>query len=126
MSPAEIIAGAAKEGVLLALSTSGSISARGDQSAIDRWIQTIRQSKAAIIAELQRGYPRARVVAMLRENPAVRYAIEVVDADADPVIVSVAIRNVATFEISIPQANYDAFALLEFIAQCPGGERANV
>jgi hypothetical protein len=124
MSAAEIIQRAAEEGVLLSLSTSGSISAKGDQSAIDRWLPAIRQSKASIIAELQLERRRAKVVAMLRENPGIRYAIEVIDADADPVIVSVAIRNVATFEINIPQGNYDAFALLEFIAKCPGGEHA--
>jgi hypothetical protein len=50
MSPAEIIERATEEGVLLALSSSGSISAKGDQSAIDRWLPTIRQSKTAIIA----------------------------------------------------------------------------
>ena len=124
MNPTEIIERAADEGVLLALSPSGSISAKGDPSAIDRWLPAIRQRKAAIIAELQLERRRAKVVAMLRENPGIRYAIEVIDADADPVIVSVAIRNVATFEISIPQGNYDAFALLEFIAKCPGGEHA--
>jgi hypothetical protein len=126
MSAAEIIKRAAEEGVLLSLSPSGSISAKGDQSAIDRWLPAIRQSKASIIAELQLERRRAKVVAMLRENPDIRYAIEVIDANADPVIVSVAIRNVATFEIKIPQANYDAFALFEFIAKFPGGEHATV
>jgi hypothetical protein len=53
MSPAEIIERATEESVLLALSPSGSISAKGDQSAIDRWLPAIKQSKAAIIAELQ-------------------------------------------------------------------------
>lgn len=53
MSPTEIIERATEEGVLLALSPSGNISAIGDQSAIDRWLPTIRQSKAVIIAELQ-------------------------------------------------------------------------
>ena len=52
MSPAEIIERVTEEGLLLALSASGSISAKGDQSAIDRWLPTIKQSKCAIIAEL--------------------------------------------------------------------------
>jgi hypothetical protein len=124
MSAAEIIKRAAEEGVLLALSPSGGISAKGDQSSIDRWTPAIRGSRAEIITELQLELRRARVLAMLRENPGIRYAVEVIDALADPVIVSIAIRNVATFEITIPQANYDAFALLEFIAKCPGGEHA--
>ncbi len=125
MSPAKIIERAGEEGVLLALSPSGSISARGDQSAIDRWLPTIRQSKAEIIAQLQLGRNRAKVLAMLRDNPGIRYAIEVADANSDPVIVSIGIRNVATFEMSIPQAYYDAFALLELIEKHTGDEHAN-
>ena len=115
MSPAEIIERVTEEGVLLALSSLGSISAKGDQSAIDRWLPTIKQSKAAIIAELQLERRRAKVLAMLRDNPGILYAIEVLDANTDPVIVSVDIRNVATFEMNIPQAYYDVFALLDLI-----------
>jgi hypothetical protein len=126
MSPAEIIERATEEGVLLALSSSGSISAKGDQSAINRWLPAIKQSKTAIIAELQLERRRAKVLSMLRDNPGIRYAIEVVDANTDPVIVSIGIRNVATFEMNIiPQAYYDAFALLELIEKHTGDEHAN-
>ena len=115
MSPAEIIERATEEGVLLALSPSGSISARGNQSAIDRWLPAIRQSKAAIIAELQLERQRAKVLTMLRNDPGIRYSIDVVDPDADPVVVSVAIREVASFVMKIPNHSYDAFTLLELI-----------
>lgn len=115
MSPAEIIERATEEGVLLALSPSGSISAKGDQSVIDRWLPAIRHSKAAIIAELQLERRREKVLVTLRDNPCIRYTIEVVDPNADPVIVSIGIRNVATFEMNIPQAYYDAFALMELL-----------
>ena len=125
MNPTEIIERATEAGVLLALSPSGSISAKGDPSAIERWLPAIKQSKAAIIAELQLERRRAKVLAMLRENPGIRYAIEVLDANTDPVIVSIGIRNIATFEMSIPQAQYDAFALLELIAKHTGDEHAN-
>jgi len=125
MSPTEIIKLATEESVLLALSPSGSISAKGDQSAIDRWLPVIRQSKAAIIAELLHQCRRAKVLAMLRDNLGVRYAIEVVNASADPVIVSIGIRNIATFELNIPQAHYDAFVLLELIEKHTGDEHAN-
>ena len=53
MNPAEIIARATEDGVLLALSPSCSISAKGVQSAIDRWLPVIRQSKAAIVLLLR-------------------------------------------------------------------------
>jgi hypothetical protein len=125
MSPAEIIERATEEGVLLAISSSGSISATGEQSAIDRWLSAIKQSKTAIIAELHLERRRAKVLAMLRDNPGIRYAIEVIDANTDPVIASVGIRNVATFEMTVPQAYYDAFALLELIEKHAADEHAN-
>ena len=125
MSPAEIIERATEEGVLLAISSSGSISAKGDQSAIDRWLPAIKQSKAAIIAKLKLERRRAKVLAMLHDNPGIRYAIEVLDANGDPVIVSIGIRNVATFEMNISQAYYDTFALLDLIEKHTGDPHAN-
>lgn len=125
MSPAEIIERATGEGVLLAISPSGNICAKGDQSAIDRWVPTIKQSKAGIIAELQLELRRAKVLAILRNNTGIRYAIEVVDANTDPVVVTIGIRKVATFEMNIPQAFYDPFALLELIEKHTGDECAN-
>jgi hypothetical protein len=98
---------------------------KGDQAAIDRWLPAIKQSKAAIIAELQLERRRAKVLSMLRDNPGIRYAIEVADANTDPVSLSIGIRNVATFEMNIPQAYYDASALLELIEKHTGDEHAN-
>ena len=43
------------DGVLIALSPSGSISVKGVQSAIDRWLPAFRRNKAAIISLLQPG-----------------------------------------------------------------------
>ncbi len=105
MSPTEIIEMASEEDVLSALSPSGSISARGDQSAIQHWLPAIWQDKAAIIAELHTADRCAKLLAMLRENRGIRYAMEVADANADPVIVAFGIRNVATLKMNIPQAS---------------------
>jgi hypothetical protein len=55
MSPTEIIERAAEGGVLVAFSPSGKISAKGVQSAIDRWLPAIRQNKTAIIRLLRPG-----------------------------------------------------------------------
>lgn len=55
MSPAEIIERATKDGVLLALLPTGNISAKGEQSAIDRWLPEIWQSKPAIVLLLKPG-----------------------------------------------------------------------
>ena len=61
----------------------------------------------------------------MRENPGIRFAIEVVDPNADPVIVAIGIRNVATCEMSIPHADYDAFALLGLIEKITEDENTN-
>ena len=119
MRPTNIIELAGEDGVQLALSPSGGISAKGNRSAIDRWLPTIRQSKAAIIFKLQLQSRAAWVLATLRENPDIRSAIEVIDPDADPVIIAVGIRSVATFEINVPQVRYDPFALLELLNKHP-------
>jgi hypothetical protein len=55
MSPAEVVERAAGDGVLIALSPSGGVSAKGVQSAVDRWLPAIRQNKAAIIRLLRPG-----------------------------------------------------------------------
>lgn len=125
MTPTEIIAQATDEGVLLTLSRSGNISAKGDQSAIDHWLPVLKESKAGVIAELQLEIRRAGVLSMLLESPGIRYAIEVVDPNTDPVIVTIGIRNVATWEMSIPQAYYDAFSLLGLIEKITENDYAD-
>ncbi len=125
MNTAELIEQATAEGVILALSPAGTIKATGAQSAVDKWLPTIRQSKAEILAELKRENRREKVLAMLRENPGIHYAVEVANPDTDPVIVSVGIRDIATFELEIPHAYYDGFTLLELIEKHSGGRYAS-
>lgn len=54
MTPVEIIEQAKVGGVKLARSPAGTITATGAQLAVDSWLPAIRQSKAEILAELQR------------------------------------------------------------------------
>lgn len=53
MSAATIIEQAKQDGVILVLSESGSVKVTGDQSAIARWLETIRENKPGIIATLR-------------------------------------------------------------------------
>jgi len=64
---------------------------------------------------------RERVLAMLAENPSAYRAL-VTDAETDPeaVILALAIRGRATFELRIPRAKYDAFLLLDLIERHGG------
>lgn len=59
---------------------------------------------------------RQRVLAMLDENPAARYAVLTHDPGApDAVILTVAIRGRAACELRIPREKYDPFLLLDLI-----------
>ena len=65
--------------------------------------------------ESQREFRLAKVIAMLESAPGTRYAMYAGDASTDPVIVTVCIRDAATFELEIPYEKYDGMALLELI-----------
>lgn len=67
-------------------------------------------------SELKRESRRLKVLAMLAEKPdSQRAIITNLDSDPDNVILTIAIRNVATFEMQIPKQKYDGFMLLELI-----------
>ena len=53
MNPAEIIEQAKAEGVILALSPVGTITATGNEAAVYRWLPLIRENKPGIVAVLQ-------------------------------------------------------------------------
>lgn len=88
-------------------------------------VQTIRQSKAEILTELQREARRQKVIAMLEAAPGTRYAVLVTDTSTDPVVVAVGIREIATFEMEIPHRYYNGMALLELIEKHSGENYAN-
>lgn len=125
MTPMEIIEQATADGVNLALSPAGTLTATGDQAAVDRWLPTIRDNKPSILCELQRERRRAKVLVMLEAAPGTRYAVHVADASTDPVVVAVGIREIATFEMEIPHKYYDGMALLELIGKHSGEKYAN-
>jgi hypothetical protein len=97
MTPVEIIEQVTVDGVILALFTADTITATGDQSAVDKWLPTIRDNKPSILCELHRECRRIRVLAELEAEPSTRYAVHVADASTDPVIATVGIRDVTTF-----------------------------
>ena len=122
MTPAEIIEQATAEGVILARLPTGTIKASGDQSAVDKWLPTIRNNKTGILCELQREYRRGKVLALLEGK---RFALFVDDDKTDPVIAAVGIRGMATFELAIPRHSYDGMVLLELIEKHYGENYAN-
>lgn len=79
-------------------------------------IQRLRKHKPEIIAELKREQRRKKVLAMLADKPESQRAI-IIDLDGDPdnVILTMAIRNVASFEMLIPKYKYDGLVLLEML-----------
>lgn len=117
MSVAEIIELAEMEGLLMEPSmTTGNIKLSGNQLVVALWSPVIRQRKLEIFTALRGSNNLREVLQMLLDNQSLRYAVKVTDANADPVAIAVGIRNIAVFELSIPRANYDAFALLELVS----------
>ncbi len=110
------------EGVTLAPTPAGTITATGDQSAVDKWLLTIRDNKPSILYELQRERRRAKVLDLLEGK---RFALFVDNDKTDPVIATVGIRDVATFELAIPRHSYDGMVLLELIEKHYGENYAN-
>ena len=135
MTPAAIIKQAQADGVMLALSPTGSIKAVGNGVAVNRWLPVIREHKAELLAELRAANDgaieslpdpaaearRQKVLVMLAANPGARYAL-VTDTESDPegVILALAIRGRATCELRIPRAKYDPFLLLDLIERHGG------
>ena len=135
MTPATIIQKAQADGVTLVLSPSGTIKLAGDREAVNRWLPIIREHKDVLLSELRAASDgaydalpdaaaearRQRVLVMLRESPAVRYAV-VTDTESDPgaVIVALAIRERATCELLIPRDRYDGVLLLDLIDRHSG------
>lgn len=64
---------------------------------------------------------RARVLAMLETHPGVKYAV-LTDTEADPeaVILALAIRGQASFELRVPPKKYDPWLLLTLIERHSG------
>ena len=131
MNPAHILERARADGVTLTLSSVGTIKATGEGAAVNRWLPVIRAHKAEILATLQdaandsmpdlaAGTRRQRVLAMRDKQPGTRYAVLVDNPDTDPVLVRVAVRDVATFDLAIPAAKFDAFKLLDMIGHHGG------
>jgi hypothetical protein len=132
MTPATIIQKARTDGVMLALSPTGTIKAAGNAEAVNRWLPVIREHKAELLNELRAANEgayetlpepaaearRQRVLAMLRDSPGITYAA-VTDTESDPgaVIVALAIRGRASCEVLIPRDRYDGTLLLDLIEQ---------
>lgn len=78
----------------------------------------ILANKAKLITELEHRRRRDGVLMQLADSPGVKYALTV-ETGGDPVILAVAIRDLATFEMTIPAHRYDPFKLLELLESGP-------
>ncbi|MCP5246048.1 MAG: hypothetical protein H6937_08895 [Burkholderiales bacterium] len=83
----------------------------------DELIERLRQHKPAIIAELKREQRYQKVLQMLTNYPD-KQRVYITDDRTDPdnVILTVAIRNLVSYEMLIPKSKYDLFVLFELIS----------
>lgn len=114
--------------LILQLRTSGfSVSAANSRLRIapadkltEELKQTIQQSKEEILSQLQQEAQqearRQNALALLQEDTSTqRVVLTDTSSDAQHIILTVAIRSVAAFEMLISKANYDPFRVLELI-----------
>jgi hypothetical protein len=82
------------------------------------FVQQLKLSKTEILTELQRETRQQKVLAMLKENPDMHRATYA-DTHSDPynVVLTIAVRNVATCEMLIPKDKYDSWQLLALTEQ---------
>lgn len=88
MTPATIIKGAQADGVMLALSPTGSIMAIGSDEAVCRWLPIIREHKPELLADLRKPPEQREILAWLKRigetDPAViRETLAKCDNDPD-------------------------------------------
>lgn len=74
------------------------------------------------IVDIQRERRRAKVLDLLEGK---RFAALVEDDKTDPVIATIGIHNMATFELAIPRYSYDGMVLLELIEKHYGENYAS-
>lgn len=117
MNPLEIIEQTSIDGLTLSISADERISIIGDRNIISEWLPLIREHKDQIMVLLQREMRQKQVLEMLDSDPMKRYAVICEDPSSDPVLLTVAIKGAAAFELEIPHAHYDGVALLEVIEQ---------
>lgn len=123
-STAALLADIRASGITLSVSAAGKLRAQAQPGVMTRE-QKVRITAAKLEllelleaerAGVSRETRRQAVLAMLEENPHVRYAwLTDTDEDHDYVVVALAVRGVASCELSIPRDRYDGFALLRMI-----------
>ncbi len=115
MNAAEIIELAGFDGVRLDFTAEGKLHYSGAPDQVAGWLPALRENKAAILDELHREHRREKVIALMGDGR--KFAVLVDDASTDPVIATVAIQGLATFEMEIPRRFYDGLALPELIEE---------
>jgi predicted nucleic acid-binding protein len=86
------------------------------EKVTEELIQRLQKQKPEILKELQSESRRQKVLNMLAENPDKKraYTTDTI-TDPDNVILTVAIRGVASFEMLVPLDRYDAFLLMKML-----------
>lgn len=94
-------------GQLLSMLITGAIHVKNDMATV---------TEPDLLASPAADARKQRVLAMLDERPGIRYAtITDTKAEAEAVILALAIPDVGTCELRIPREKYDPFLLLELI-----------
>lgn len=78
--------------------------------SVPKEIQLTSKEVGIVVTEVECRHAAVRALLIDR-----RYALLVQDESTDPVLVTVGIQNIATFEMAIPKHSYDSILLLDLI-----------
>lgn len=86
----------------------------------DDIVQRLKQSKAEILEALrieqQQEARRQKALALLEADTAIKRSVYAdTDSDPDNIILAIALRGVATCEMLVPKARFDAWQLLALV-----------
>ena len=116
MEAAEIIEYLRNRDLTVNITDDDSLELYPAEKITNELIERLRKHKPAIIEELKREQRREKVLNMLEERPEIQRAfVTDTESDRDNVILTIAIRGVASFELLIPKHKYDPFAVLGII-----------
>jgi len=101
VTPGAIIREAAADGVTLTLSPAGTIKARGNGEAVNRWLSILREYKPALVAALMQAADDS--CSTVSAVPVVRLRLVLKAEDGS--------RSEAV--LAIPKARYDGLRVLE-------------
>lgn len=122
----DLLSSAAEDGLCIALDALDQLQVRGPKAAVSAWRQTLQARRPEFLHALQRQRRHSKVHEMLASQPTVVRVVVVADGDAELVTISMAIRGVAVFDLTVARDQYRPFEILDLMAAHDAGSNTEI